>query len=1022
MSNMLPSVSYNGNPRGSLWHKWDLHIHTPASVIQHFGDSTQNETWEQYIDALESLPTEIKAIGINDYFFIDGYRRVIEAKKKGRLKNLELILPVIELRIASFAGHKQLRKINYHVIFSDNLTPDQIEDFFLKELGGIELRLDNGKTWQGRVWHRRGLIELGKAIKSSVPESKRPRESDLLVGFNNAAFPLEKIREAIKQSIFDTKVVTAVGLAEWDQMRWDGGSSAIKKDIINSADLVFTASPSPVKYQERREQLREQQVNTHLLDCSDAHYYASSEQPNRLGNVFSWLKADLTFQGLRRVVQQFDDRVFVGNVGEMPPKLERIQQHKMKYIRSIEIRKKDKSKLDEIWFDCEILINPDFVAIIGNQGNGKSALTDILALCGNAKVDEFSFLNKDKFRDKQNKAREFEAILTWEDGTQLKRSLDETVNDSELERVRYVPQHFFENVTNETIVREGGRFYGEIKKAIFSHIPESDRLGCSDFDSLIELRTREDQRGLDALRQELKSINTEIVLLEKQCSPEKKEILENKIVAKLTEIETHKSNKPDPPRVSQSKSRKNKQIDSLRRQEKKIRRQIDETKTELGKYKKRREFLLQKKTAVENEYQRIRSFLDALQFEFEEESIEIESKQLLTVSIDVAHLEKYINDIEEQIENAEQKLVPELPNSLVQELEEKSKQRKKLQDELKKEDREYQVYENRLAEWQDRFTELQGDADKVESLIWLKQQLQDITIEKPKKLKQLEGKRQAKSEEIHQKLKRIASIYQELTERVKVHIQNTPLTNEKYKIQFDIGLVESDMADQLFGIIGQTTGTFGGVQEGRERLQNMINQCDFDSAEKSVAFAYDILDKLKNNYRNSPPSPIELSKLLKKGHSEGELYDFLFGFQYLSPQYSLALNGKPLKQLSPGERGILLLIFYLVVDRSEEPLIIDQPEGNLNNQSIFQNLVPVFKEAKSNRQIIIVTHNPNLAVVCDAEQIIHAQIDFHNKNRVIFRSGALENPIFNKISLDVLEGTLPAFETRQSTYKTLFHV
>ena len=50
--------------------------------------------------------------------------------------------------------------------------------------------------------------------------------------------------------------------------------------------------------------------------------------------------------------------------------------------------------------------------------------------------------------------------------------------------------------------------------------------------------------------------------------------------------------------------------------------------------------------------------------------------------------------------------------------------------------------------------------------------------------------------------------------------------------------------------------------------------------------------------------------------------------------------------LSPGERGILLLVFYLVIDRGDEPLIIDQPEGNLNNQSIVDNLVPVFVAAK----------------------------------------------------------------------------
>jgi hypothetical protein len=79
------------------------------------------------------------------------------------------------------------------------------------------------------------------------------------------------------------------------------------------------------------------------------------------------------------------------------------------------------------------------------------------------------------------------------------------VDNSDFERVRYVLQRFFESVTNETVVREGGRFYGEIKKAVFSHIADSDRLGCSNLDELIELRTKEKERGLKLLRQQLKT-------------------------------------------------------------------------------------------------------------------------------------------------------------------------------------------------------------------------------------------------------------------------------------------------------------------------------------------------------------------------------------------------------------------------------------------------------------------------------------------------------------------------------------
>ena len=72
------------DPRGSLWRKWDLHVHTPASIVQHYGGNTE-DAWEKFITDLEALPPEFSVIGINDYLFLDGYRRVLEERRKGRL-------------------------------------------------------------------------------------------------------------------------------------------------------------------------------------------------------------------------------------------------------------------------------------------------------------------------------------------------------------------------------------------------------------------------------------------------------------------------------------------------------------------------------------------------------------------------------------------------------------------------------------------------------------------------------------------------------------------------------------------------------------------------------------------------------------------------------------------------------------------------------------------------------------------------------------------------------------------------
>lgn len=129
------------------------------------------------------------------------------------------------------------------------------------------------------------------------------------------------------------------------------------------------------------------------------------------------------------------------------------------------------------------------------------------------------------------------------------------------------------------------------------------------------------------------------------------------------------------------------------------------------------------------------------------------------------------------------------------------------------------------------------------------------------------------------------------------------------------------------------------------------------------------------------------------------------------------MGEKELSQLSPGERGTLLLVFYLLIDKEQIPLVIDQPEENLDNQTVFELLVPCIKRTKERRQMIIVTHNPNLAVVCDAEQIVCADLSKASNHEMKYLTGAIENPSVNKAIVDILEGTRPAFDNRDSKYE-----
>ncbi len=342
------------SPRGSLWHKWDLHVHTPASVTHNYG-STSDQTWERFFLEIEALPEHFKVLGINDYLFLDGYRKVREAWLQGRMTNIDLLLPVVELRLASFGGSQtKLSRVNFHVIFSDEVKPEVVETQFIAALWHTYILSPEHAglqhKWQG-VPTRESLADLGRMIIESVPGPEKSRfGSPLLEGFNNLNFPLEKIREALESHYFETQHLIAVGKTEWADVKWNDKTIADKKNIINGADLVFIAAETPQAYETARAALRVANVNDRLLDCSDSHAFSDSQSKDRIGNCHTWIKADTTFLGLLHTLKEFNERTFVG---EEPPSNKRLKANGSRYIATADIRKEKASTLQE-----ELLCTP----------------------------------------------------------------------------------------------------------------------------------------------------------------------------------------------------------------------------------------------------------------------------------------------------------------------------------------------------------------------------------------------------------------------------------------------------------------------------------------------------------------------------------------------------------------------------------------------------------------------------------------------------------------------------------------
>ncbi len=143
---------------------------------------------------------------------------------------------------------------------------------------------------------------------------------------------------------------------------------------------------------------------------------------------------------------------------------------------------------------------------------------------------------------------------------------------------------------------------------------------------------------------------------------------------------------------------------------------------------------------------------------------------------------------------------------------------------------------------------------------------------------------------------------------------------------------------------------------------------------------------------------------------------WLFNTDHIAVRYEIVYDGTDIRKLSPGTRGIVLLLLYLSLDESDDrPLIIDQPEENLDPKSVFEELVPLFIAAKSKRQVIMVTHNANLVVNTDADQIIIAEAGSHQAQGlppITYTAGGLENSAIRKAVCDILEGGESAFRER----------
>lgn len=959
------------NPVGSVWRKWDLHFHTPSSYDYSNGSVTNADI----VDGL--LNIGVKVVAITDHHYID-VGRMTELKDiaDGRLT----ILPGIELR--SELGDKP---IHYIGIFPESNDLSHIWDTIRGALGlteeGIRAKGGDDRVYVPIKEAHKIFSELGGLITIHAGA-----KSNSIEGIENK----EQFQQRIKYDI----AKNYIDIFEIGQL----------KDVARYIKIVFPATS----------------LERPLIIGSDNHDIHNYTTPSSC-----WLKADPTFIGLRQVLNEPVDRVFLG---DRPAIFHHIESNKTRYIHSLSFSKRTESTPEQAWFsDVSIEFNTGLVAIIGNKGNGKSALADVLGLLGNCPHEEsFSFLQEDQFRHpKDNKAENFDATLTWHSGTTTRKNLNDRYDPSSIESIQYIPQFHLDAICDELKGGKEGRFNEELKQVIFSRVPNEGRLGKETLDKLIEFRTIESQDRVRTILEELRKAATEVVSLEEQSTEAYVNNLKAELEAIEEEIKAHQTTKPtevqrpdaDPERRKEI-GETNSRIEALSARVKKLDEEIERKSKELKDVVFKLECISKLRRKLENFKEQFETLISDISSDCD--LLGLSANETIKLSIDLAE----IDELEDSLKSSETELIQAFDEDNDEGLVKKKKlineEILELRENLDRPNKDYQSFLETKANWEKKEKSLIGDGETLGTLEYYKQKLDELN-EVPEKLETAREKLIEYARQIFREKENQLRVYEELYAPVQQFIDNHPIARERFGLEFHVSLVPSNFVTRFLEFINQgRKGSFYGEDEGRKTALTIVNSANFDTEEGVAEFLSEVVNSLHYDRRDNEKQPVAVKDQLRQAYSPTQLYEYLYSLEYLEPRYVLKWEGKPLEKLSPGERGTLLLIFYLLIDNSRIPLVIDQPEGNLDNQTVYELLVDCVKEAKKKRQIFVVTHNPNLAVVCDAEQVIHASLDKEHDSQLVYSSGALEDPDICQKIIDVLEGTKPAIDNRVAKYKIIF--
>jgi len=933
-------------PKGSEWRKWDLHVHTPESALNNgFGAD-----WDEYVKQLftKALTHDIAAIGITDYFTIEGFKKLKNEylNNNAKLKELEfdddqiqrihkiLILPNIEFRLDKLV---QDNRVNFHVIFSNEVPIPDIEENFLQQLK-IIVEGNPQQAAERRALSKNNLTALGERLQNEHAHF-RQHSSHLYTGMMNAVVSDDDISQLLSDqpSLFKGKhLIVTPSDEDLSDVEWNNQGHLTRKILIQKSDCLFASNSNTRKWalgkfgETPQQYIDEFKSLKACLWGSDAHTFEELFTKN--APRLCWIKADPTFEGLKQIIYEPEERV---SITDRKPDEKKVYEviDKVRFI-------------DPAFTTTPIDCNENMTAIIGGKSTGKSIL--LKSTAKTADIAEYNKRNASANIVDKRPVNGFEVI--WKDGQTSSLGAE----NNPAKKIIYIPQSYLNRVVDD------GEDTGDIDEIIQDVLLQKEEFKAW-YDSL-EDKKKEIANKVDAAIKNLFEnigINIEKNRLKKELGDE---------------------------------SGIKKQIDKLNEEIKGLQEKSQISKEELDSFNQTNAQIKEKSNAIDSHNKDIAKLklLKGINIQVNENVTENiispdlkKDMETLSTTKVKAYKTDWVSEVDKRITGQEVQI-----QSLTKEIEALEASIKGLKEALKD---------------QNALNELMKDLAKEEKL-----------------------------------LLQIGEHQKEITNAntlIKKNIQLLADYNADYYTLY-LGAKDSvdlsDFDDELsFDIL---------TKFKKEDFQESYVQKSFDGR-ATASRDYDYLThyEFAGLEEHKTFLKAEALKIIKgeipkrKGLTNKEAITSLFTNWFMH-DYKVTFQDDDISDMSPGKKSFVLLRLLIDLDDSQCPILIDQPEDDLDNRSIYNQVVKFLRKRKKTRQIIIVTHNPNLVLGADAELIIVANQDGEGtKNRIHtfeYISGSIEytkaedNDIpevlykrgVQEHICDVLEGGPEAFDKRKKKY------